>query len=264
MQINYAWLYSALMCYLLLLWRMLLEEKLKELREKIDSVDKRLLELIFERSSLVKDIAEVKSVKGVDILRPGREINLLNKLFKEGNVLLTGDSILNIWREIISTITNSVQSSFELLITDSAGSDLSNEVRNFYGSKTKKTFNISHDEAIRNVSESKDFIAAISAKGDWWTKELPKNVNIFGSLPIIYKNPQGFLIGQVEPEKAINNKTVLICGEQEKEALKEQYKIKVLASISGSFLILVEGYFKSFENNKVSILGNFGYIDAGS
>ena len=64
------------MCYLLLLWRILLEEKLKELREKIDSVDKRILELIFERSALVKDIAEVKAIKGVDILRPGREINL--------------------------------------------------------------------------------------------------------------------------------------------------------------------------------------------
>ena len=76
-----------------------MEEKLKELREKIDSVDKRLLELIFERSALVKDIAEIKAIKGVDILRPGREINLLNKLFKEGNDLLTGDSILNIWRE---------------------------------------------------------------------------------------------------------------------------------------------------------------------
>ena len=252
------------MCYLLLLWRILLEEKLKELREIIDSVDKRILELIFERSALVKDIAEVKAIKGVDILRPGREINLLNKLFKEGNDLLTGDSILNIWREIISTITNSVQSSFELLIVESEGSDLSNEVRNFYGSKTKKTFNISYDEALKTVSESKDYIAVISAKGNWWTKELPKNVNIFGSLPIIYKNPQGFLIGQVESEKAINNKTVIICGEQEKEDLNKQYKLKILDSISGSFLIIVEGYFQTFDNNNVSILGNFGYIDAGN
>ena len=143
-----------------------MEEKLKELREKIDSVDKRILELIFERSALVKDIAEVKAIKGVDILRPGREINLLNKLFKEGNDLLTGDSILNIWREIISTITNSVQSSFELLIVESEGSDLSNEVRNFYGSKTKKTFNISYDEALKTVSESKDYIAVISGVWD--------------------------------------------------------------------------------------------------
>ena len=252
------------MCYLLLLWRILLEQKLKELREKIDSVDKRILELILERSALVKDIAEVKAIKGVDILRPGREINLLNKLFKEGNDLLTGDSILNIWREIISTITNSVQSSFELLIVESEGSDLSNEVRNFYGSKTKKTFNISYDEALKTVSESKDYIDVISAKGNWWTKELPKNVNIFGSLPIIYKNPQGFLIGQVESEKAINNKTVIICGEQEKEDLNKQYKIKILDSISGSFLMIVEGYFQTFDNNNVSILGNFGYIDAGN
>ena len=241
-----------------------MEEKLKELREKIDSVDKRILELIFERSALVKDIAEVKAIKGVDILRPGREINLLNKLFKEGNDLLTGDSILNIWREIISTITNSVQSSFELLIVESTGSDLSNEVRNFYGSKTKKTFNISYDEAVKTVSESKDYIAVISTKGNWWTKELPKNVNIFGSLPIIYKNPQGFLIGQVESEKAINNKTVIICGEKEKEDLNKQYKLKILDSISGSFLIIVEGYFQTFDNNNVSILGNFGYIDAGN
>ncbi|MEC9392385.1 MAG: hypothetical protein VYE11_02575, partial [Pseudomonadota bacterium] len=172
----------------------------------------------------------------------------------------------NIWREIISTITNSVQSSFEILIVDSLDSDLGIEVRNYYGAKTKKIFNCSEDDAIKKIAESKGYLAILPAKGDWWKKKLPLDVNIFGALPIVNEKPLGFLLGQVNNEKARKNKTVIAYNKKGKEMITKKYRIETLDSSDLIEFGIIEGYFQSFEDFKfedfgISILGSYGYIN---
>ena len=113
-----------------------LKEELNKLREKIDLIDDRILSSILQRAEIVKSISSIKATEGVDILKPGREIDLLENLYSKANNNLDGKSILYIWREIISTITNSVQSSFEIIVADKQVSELSKEVRNYYGTKS--------------------------------------------------------------------------------------------------------------------------------
>ena len=101
-------------------------------------------------------------------------------LYKKANSHLDGKSILYIWREIISNITNSVQSSFEIVIADKQDSELSKEVRNYYGSKTQKFYGYDSSEAIKKITDSKNFIAVIPIEGEWWLKSIPENIYIFG------------------------------------------------------------------------------------
>ena len=238
-----------------------MEEELNKLRVRIDSIDNQLLELIIERADIVKNIASIKDSKGVDILRPGREVDLLDDLFKKNNEFLSGYSIINIWREIISTITNSVQSTFEILIVDSLDSNLGIEVRNYYGAKTKKIFNCTEDDAIKKIAESKGYLAILPAKGDWWKKKLPLDVNIFGALPIVNEKPLGFLLGQVNNEKARKNKTVIVYDKKSKEMITKKYRIEILASNDVLEFGIIDGYFQSFEDFDISVLGSYGYIN---
>lgn len=56
------------------------EEMLAELREKIDVIDKDILELILKRLELVDRVADVKKATGVPVFVPGREDEILDRL----------------------------------------------------------------------------------------------------------------------------------------------------------------------------------------
>ena len=64
-------------------------ERLNEIRRKIDEIDNKILELIAQRNSLAKDIAEIKSQLGISIEDKEREkykYDKIRKLCKEHNV----------------------------------------------------------------------------------------------------------------------------------------------------------------------------------
>ncbi len=247
----------------ILQWRFFLKEELNKLREKIDLIDDKILTSIMQRAEIVKSISSIKATEGVDILKPGREIDLLENLYSKANAHLDGKSILYMWREIISTITNSVQSSFEIVVADKQDSKLSREVRNYYGSKTKQTFDHESSKIIKEISESKNFIAVLPIEDDWWLNSLPKNINIFGCLPVFEDNCLGFSLGQVKPERARNNKSILVCNEESKNWIAQQYNFTIISNLRDKFMISVDEYYEDIEIKDVSILGSFGYIKTG-
>ena len=60
-----------------------MDKELNKLRQKIDLLDDKILSSILERAKIVDSVAKIKGVEGVEIIRPGREINLLEKLKNE-------------------------------------------------------------------------------------------------------------------------------------------------------------------------------------
>ena len=240
-----------------------LKEELNKLREKIDLIDDKILTSILQRAEIVKTISSIKATEGVDILKPGREIDLLENLYSKANTHLDGKSILYIWREIISTITNSVQSSFEIVVADKQGSELGREVRNYYGSKTKQTFDHNSFKVIKEISESKNLIAVLPIENDWWLNSLPMNIYIFSCLPVFENNCLGFLLGQVKPERARNNKSILVCNEESKNWISQKYNFTIISNLQDKFMISVDEYYEDIEIKGVSILGSFGYIKTG-
>ena len=79
-------------------------QNLEDLRNKIDSLDQKLLEIISERALVAKKVAEVKQAAGEDagFYRPEREAQILRKTIESNNGPLADEEMARLFREIMS------------------------------------------------------------------------------------------------------------------------------------------------------------------
>ena len=75
---------------------------LKQLRQNIDSLDVRILELINERTRLASDIGRIKAREKKEYYVPDREKKVFERLMKENKGPLSPRSVQAIYREIMS------------------------------------------------------------------------------------------------------------------------------------------------------------------
>ena len=78
-------------------------ERLFELRGKLTDIDAQMLSLLNERARCSIEIGEVKGGASDEILRPGRERELLEQLVASNDGPLPAEHLLQIYREIISS-----------------------------------------------------------------------------------------------------------------------------------------------------------------
>lgn len=71
-------------------------------REKINAIDRRLVDLLNRRASLAQKIGDVKKAKGLDVYDPVREESILSRLEKENKGPFPTDSLVAIFREIFA------------------------------------------------------------------------------------------------------------------------------------------------------------------
>ncbi|MEL3925977.1 bifunctional chorismate mutase/prephenate dehydrogenase [Aeromonas enteropelogenes] len=77
-------------------------EELNALRDKIDAVDKQLIDLLAERLALVGEVGEVKSRHGLPIYAPDREASMLARRRAEAETLgVPGDLIEDVLRRVM-------------------------------------------------------------------------------------------------------------------------------------------------------------------
>jgi len=77
-------------------------QSLDELRARIDAVDRKLVELLNERASIVVEVGAYKRVSGSPIYAPDREASLLRKILDSNPGPLPGRTIEAIYREMMS------------------------------------------------------------------------------------------------------------------------------------------------------------------
>ncbi|MEE2733819.1 MAG: prephenate dehydratase [Verrucomicrobiota bacterium] len=75
---------------------------LDEIRKRIDTIDKQLLDLLSQRADLVHEVGLIKKRDGLQIYAPDREEALLRKLVEMNEGRLPEKSIRSIYREIMS------------------------------------------------------------------------------------------------------------------------------------------------------------------
>lgn len=84
------------------------EEELNKIRADIDSIDRRIVELILQRAHLVKSVGEVKKRDRSDLYRPDREKEVYENVIRIAHDIMGDelpvpeDVIKNIYREIMS------------------------------------------------------------------------------------------------------------------------------------------------------------------
>lgn len=77
-------------------------ENLEKLRKKIDSLDREILDLLNKRAEVALGIRELKKENLVGVYDPVREKEIEKKLKELNAGPLSGDSVLSIYREVIS------------------------------------------------------------------------------------------------------------------------------------------------------------------
>lgn len=78
------------------------EKHLKELRDKVDSVDDRIVKLLNERANLVLDIANVKNEHNVKAYSPDREKQVYERVIAKNAGPLPNKCLKAVYRELMS------------------------------------------------------------------------------------------------------------------------------------------------------------------
>ncbi len=77
--------------------------EINRLRNEVDELDRQILRLISERGLKAQAIGKIKKANGISIHSPGREQSIYDRLVKLNKGPFSNDSILSVFREIIST-----------------------------------------------------------------------------------------------------------------------------------------------------------------
>lgn len=78
---------------------------LDHIRQKIDTLDNTIHDLLMERADLVMAISEAKKREGVQIVQPAREARMLRRLIARHKGPLPEETIVRIWRELVSSVS---------------------------------------------------------------------------------------------------------------------------------------------------------------
>ena len=76
-------------------------QTLARYRERIDQIDRRLVELLNERTSIVEEIGRTKREAALPIYEPTRETQVFDNITSHNGGPLTGDGLKRIFERII-------------------------------------------------------------------------------------------------------------------------------------------------------------------
>ena len=90
--------------------------KIDLLRESINSLDDKILDLLKERAEIVTEIGEYKK-SNIAVVDIGREQKILDRLIQNSQIKYSKDSIVRIWREIFQASTKLQQDKESIIDT---------------------------------------------------------------------------------------------------------------------------------------------------
>jgi chorismate mutase / prephenate dehydratase len=125
--------------------------ELLALRERIDAVDREMLDLLNRRAALALEVGELKKSEGSVVFRPEREAQVIDGLKLSNSGPLRSDSVAPIWREIMSAC-RSLESPMRVAYLGPAGTFSEEAALGFFGSSIVRVPCGSFDEVFRLTS----------------------------------------------------------------------------------------------------------------
>ncbi|MEE2792552.1 MAG: chorismate mutase [Acidobacteriota bacterium] len=77
------------------------DQRIAEIRNRMDELDGRLVALLNERASCASEIGHLKDLVGLEIYQPDREIEVLRNVRSQNNGPLAGDAVARLFERII-------------------------------------------------------------------------------------------------------------------------------------------------------------------
>ncbi len=152
---------------------------LSAVRQQIDVIDDQLLDLLKQRAQLMDQVAAAKGASGAalngrDVVRPGREAQVLRRLLANADISLQKRLIVSLWRDIIGAFST-VQGAFKAVVfdPDPVNGAYRAVARDYYGSAVPARLLISAAAAVRAVAEGAATVAVLPlpVEGEaapWW------------------------------------------------------------------------------------------------
>lgn len=166
---------------------------LDDLRAEIDRIDQALLDLLIERSEVVRRIGEIKGDRrnGRPAMRPAREAQILRRLAVQAGDRFSRRALVRMWRELLASLTR-LQAPHSVAVYLPEGQlgtwDLA---RDHLGSVTPMTRVEGASQALRAVSDGSATVAVLPLPHDedvWWLalmSDQHDRLRVFGRLPFV-------------------------------------------------------------------------------
>ena len=171
---------------------LLVAPPLNELRDEIDRIDRAILELLVERTEIVRQIGRIKNdrLDGRLAIRPAREARILRRLMESAGDRFPHAVLVRIWRELLAALTR-LQAPLSVAVCAPRGFAIWDLARDHFGSLTPMTRAESAGQAVRAVANGSAAVAVLPLPGDddpWWLALLsdqPDRLRVFARLPFI-------------------------------------------------------------------------------
>jgi chorismate mutase / prephenate dehydratase len=197
---------------------------LEDLRAEIDGIDRRILDLLIERSAVVRRIGDVKGdrLDGRPALRPAREAQILRRLAEHARGRFPAAVLVRVWRELLAAHTR-LQA--PLAVTVFARQEEALRVwdlaRDHFGSATPMTWVDRPIQALRALGEGNASVAVLPLPGDddsWWVSLMSDHevrLRAFARLPFVSgvegdgEELRALALGQLDLEASGDDLTLL-------------------------------------------------------
>ena len=128
------------------------EQRLAPLREKIDSLDAQILDLLAQRAQAAQEVGHIKGGFSTPVFRPERERQVIAKLQEINPGPLLPDGIAAIWREVMSAC-RALEARQTIAYLGPAGTFSEQAAHNYFGSSIAGLSCNSLDEVFRAVEK---------------------------------------------------------------------------------------------------------------
>ena len=189
---------------------------LDDLRAEVDRIDQAVLELLVERTEVVREIGRVKAdrLSGRIAARPAREAEILRRL-----VALAGDRfpravLVRMWRELLAATTRLQTPMSVSVFGAQQGVATWDLARDHFGSVTPMVRVESATQALRSVSDGSATVAVMPLPNDddpWWlalVSDHHDRLQVFARLPFVARGAgegeeaQALALARLEPESS--------------------------------------------------------------
>lgn len=235
---------------------------LDSLREKIDLIDDKILELISHRVEFVKEVGEIKkeSSASQSFIRAGREASMLRNLIKKSDGVLPPAAIATIWRMLISA-SLSIEQGMEIHTLSAADKRCFWLAREYFGAFLSMYSEENVEDLITKVANKPAAVGVLplidDSKTPWWVRPAAEanDIYVFARIPFIETKES-----QISPVLAIANTCpevtgddislfAVTAGNSEDEILEiflyQGVKADILSKATNAYLVEVKGFIQA-------------------
>ena len=150
-------------------------ESLGQVRERIDTLDDRIHDLIIERTAVVQSVIRAKAGDAAPAYRPGREARILRRLAARHDGPFPLLPLVRIWREIIAASLG-LQGGFAVALHAGEDTDdYSGLARDHFGAATPVSVHQTHAGVVNAVTEGSAAVGILPFPNDgdtrpWWPR----------------------------------------------------------------------------------------------